>query len=151
MVKMGQVKSILVIDDDQDDYELVNEAIHDIDTSIVVSYADCCEKILDFRHDKFDLILLDINMPYHDGFYFLKVIRKYGPMDLPIIMYTNSLSPKHISRAYADGANLFFSKPESFSGLRKGLNTLVNLDWSNPLAVTKHYCVDGDYKPFQPE
>jgi hypothetical protein len=64
-------------------------------------------------------------------------------------MYTNSLSPAHIAKAYQEGANLFFSKPESFAGLISGLRKLVQLDWSSPLSITKQYCPGGYYRTFQ--
>jgi CheY-like chemotaxis protein len=142
------VRSILIIDDDQDDYELVNEAIQEINPSISVTFVNSCEQLLQYRKQTFDLILLDINMPHHDGFFLLKTIRDHGYHNLPIIMYTNSLSPAHISKAYQEGANLFFSKPESFSGLISGLRKLVQLDWSSPFSVTEHYC-QGGYSTFQ--
>jgi CheY-like chemotaxis protein len=145
------VRSILIIDDDPDDYELVAEAVQQINPSISVTYVSSCERLLQYRHKSFDLILLDINMPHHDGFFLLKSIRDHGYNDLPIIMYTNSLSPAHIAKAYQGGANLFFSKPESFSVLLKGLRKLVDLDWSNPFSVTEHYCQGGLYKTFQPD
>ena len=142
------VQSILIIDDDPDDYQLVNEAIQEINPSISVTYVNGCQQLLQCKHRSFDLILLDINMPGHDGFFLLKSIRDNGH-DLPIIMYSNSLSPAHISKAYEEGANLFFSKPESFSELLNGLRKLVDLDWSTPFAVTQHYCQDGHYKTFE--
>ncbi|WP_121357684.1 response regulator [Flavisolibacter nicotianae] len=143
------VRSILIIDDDPDDYELVSEAIQEINPSIGVTYVNSCEQLLQHRHQTFDLILLDINMPYHDGFFLLKSIREHGYRDLPIIMYTNSLSPAHITKAYKEGANLFFSKPESFSALLNGLRKLVDLDWASPFSVTQQYCKNGHYKAFQ--
>ena len=144
------VQSILLIDDDKDDYELVREAFQEINPSISVAYVTSCEDLLQDGKQTFDLVLLDINMPRHDGFYCLRSFRDKGYHDLPIIMYTNSLSPAHISKAYEEGANLFFSKPESFSGLLKGLRKLVDLDWSKPSDVTKHYSQNGYYKTFQP-
>lgn len=143
------VQSILIIDDDKDDYEFVNDAIQEINPSISVTFVNNCEQLLQYRKHTFDLILLDINMPHHDGFFLLKTIRDYGYHDLPIIMYTNSLSPAHISKAYQEGANLFFSKPESFSGLINGLRKLVQLDWSSPFLITEHYCQGGYYRTFQ--
>lgn len=143
------VRSILIIDDDHDDYELVKEAMQEINPSISVTLVSKCEQLLNYRNQSFDLILLDINMPHHDGFYFLRAIRDHGYGKLPIIMYTNSLSPNHISKAYQEGANLFFSKPDSFSGLINGFRKLVQLDWSKPFSITKHYCQGGHYKTFQ--
>jgi DNA-binding response OmpR family regulator len=142
------VRSILFMDDDHDEYDLVKEAIQEINPSISVKYVNSCDQLLQYRHQTFDLILLDINMPHHDGFFVLKSIRKYGYHELPIIMYSNSLSPAHIAKSYEEGANLYFAKPESFSSLLKGLRKLINLDWASPFSVTKTYCQDGNYRIF---
>ena len=143
-----EVRSILIIDDDQDDYDLVIEALQEINPNIMVHYASCCDEAKQFKNNHFDLVLLDINMPEHDGFHWLKAIREHG-YDLPIIMYTNSLSPAHIAKAYEEGANLYFSKPESFTNLIKGFNKLISLDWSNPFSITEKHRMQGDYRVFQ--
>ena len=142
-------RSILVIDDDHEDFELVQEAAKEVDSDTNVYFLERCEDAPKFRKQKFDLILLDINMPQQDGFSWLKGIRERGITDVPIVMYTNSLSPSHISRAYEEGANLYFSKPETFSNLVKGISELLNMDWSNPHITTKAYNREGKYRILQ--
>ncbi|MFL5772225.1 MAG: response regulator [Flavisolibacter sp.] len=144
-----QVHSILVIDDDRDDFELVSEAIREIDPEISVSFVNKCNETEKYRNKKFDLVLLDINMPTYDGFYWLKAIREKGFINLPVIMYTNSLSPANINRAYKEGANLYFSKPENFSLLVKSLREIVKTDWSEPFRITRKYTAHGNNKIFQ--
>lgn len=139
------VRSILIIDDDMDDYDLVVEAVREIDPDIAVSYISSCDEIVKHRRNTYDLVLLDINMPQHDGFYWLKSIRSKGYTDLPVVMFTNSLSPKHIARAYEEGANLYFSKPDSFPGLVKGLHEVLRMDWSDPDSITEQFRLKGDY------
>ncbi len=148
--KNKKIHSILIIDDDQDEYDLLREALKEINSDVSVTYINNCEKVTSYRRHTFDLVLLDINMPLHDGFYWLRSIREHGYHQLPIIMYTNSLSPAHISKAYEEGANLFFPKPASFSSLMNGLRALVGLDWSFPSAITTQYCQKGNYKIFEP-
>ena len=142
------MRSILIIDDDHDDFELVEEAIHELNPEISVTYINNCEELVQHRRKTFDLVLLDINMPQHDGFFWLKSIRKNGYNDLPVIMYTNSLSPAHIAKAYEEGANLYFSKPDSFSKLVTGLKEILRLDWSNPFSITEEYLQNGKYRTF---
>lgn len=142
-------RSILVIDDDQEDFELVQEAAKEVDSDMNVFFLERCEDAPKYRKQKFDLILLDINMPQQDGFCWLKGIRERGMTDVPIVMYTNSLSPSHIARAYEEGANLYFSKPETFSNLVKGISELINMDWSNPHTITKQYNREGKYRILQ--
>lgn len=144
-----KVNTVLLIDDDKDDFELVNEAFHDIDPGIAVHFVDRCEDAPKYARKPVDLVLLDINMPYHDGFSWLKGIREKGYDRLPVIMYTNSSSPADISRSYAEGANLYFPKPESFVELKKALQKLIQLDWSNPVLITQNYTRDGQFKTFR--
>ena len=44
------VRSILIIDDDRDDYELVNEAIQEINPGISVTHVSNCEEISKYRN-----------------------------------------------------------------------------------------------------
>ena len=143
------VRSILVIDDDQDDFEMVKEVIADIDPAISVSFINRYEDAGKSRCKDFDLVLLDINMPSKDGFFWLSDLRESG-CDTPIIMYTNSSRPAHITKAYGEGATLYFTKPETYPQLRSGLRNLLLLDWSNPLSIKNRYVSNGECKTFQP-
>lgn len=145
------VRSILIIDDDRDDFELVCEAVQKINSDISVSYLNGCEGIDQYKKEQFDLVLLDINMPHHDGFFWLSAIRKQGYEDLPVVMFTNSAYPGHIARAYEEGANLYFLKPESFEYLIKGMKKLIQLDWTNPFRILESHRSEGSYRTFQVE
>jgi CheY-like chemotaxis protein len=149
--KKKELSSVLVIDDDRDDYDLVLEALRDINPEISVHFLSRCEEIFRYKQQSFDLVLLDINMPYHDGFSWLKGIRQKGYDNLPVVMFTNSSSPADILRSYKEGANLYFPKPESFSKLKKALRKLIQLDWTDPFSVTASYTQNGQYMTFQAE
>ena len=142
------IKTVLIIDDDIDDYLLVMDAVKQIDSRIVVYFVKSCEEAMQYRDHKIDLVFLDINMPLYDGFTWLKAIRDRGYNDLPVVMYTNSLSPEHIRKAYDEGANLYFVKPDSFNQLLRGLKELVTLDWSDPFSIKEKYKHKGIYGTF---
>ncbi len=141
----------MVIDDDRDDFDIVADAVNTIDPRIAVYYLDRCEDSGRLKDQPFDLVLLDINMPQHDGFAWLKGIRHSSYKDLPIVMYTNSANPAHIEQAYEEGANLYFTKPESYTGLIKGLKKLLSMDWTQPFSITQLYRQQGQYATFQAE
>lgn len=145
----SQVRSILLIDDDVDDFDMVQEAVQEIDSQITVYFLSACEEAGKYKDREFDLVLLDINMPHHDGFAWLQGIRKSSRKGLPVVMYTNSGNPANIVKAYDDGASLYFTKPSSYSELVEGLRKLIHLDWSNPDAIKGLYCQKGRYRTFE--
>ena len=58
------------------------------------------------------LILLDVLLPYQDGFQLIRIIRtKRGWGDVPIIMLTSNSHEEDIVRALDSGANDYVVKP----------------------------------------
>lgn len=58
------------------------------------------------------LIILDVMLPYQDGFQLLRIIRtKRGWRDVPIIMLTANSQEQDIVRALDAGANDYVVKP----------------------------------------
>lgn len=59
-----------------------------------------------------DLVLLDLHMPYIDGYTLLRHIRAWtGERYLPIIVLTADTSPETLLRVLGDGATDFLTKP----------------------------------------
>ncbi len=58
------------------------------------------------------LILLDVMLPYHDGFELMRIIRqKSGWEQVPVIMLTAKNMERDIVRAFDAGANDYIVKP----------------------------------------
>lgn len=142
------INRILIIDDDRDDFELIYEAMQEIDPKIQLEFVYRFQDADEYLTKDIDLIMLDLNMPLCDGFCWLRSIREDKGIALPVVIYTNSQSPVHMMRAYEEGADLYFNKPESFPGLVNALRTLLKLDWSDPLNVRNEYSHDRVYKKF---
>lgn len=56
-----------------------------------------------------DLVLLDLNLPVHDGFYICREIRQH--LDVPIIIVTSSTSEMDELMSLNSGADDFITKP----------------------------------------
>ena len=70
----------------------------------VVEYADTLPRL--------DLILMDIRLPYEDGYGALKKIRQSPRLkDIPVIAVTAEASQEQINKARASGFNGFLGKP----------------------------------------
>ncbi len=70
----------------------------------VVEYADTLPKL--------DLILMDIRLPYEDGFGALKKIRQSSRLkNVPVIAVTAEASQENLNKARISGFNGFIGKP----------------------------------------
>jgi DNA-binding NarL/FixJ family response regulator len=142
------VKKVLLIDDDQDDFAFFEEAVRQIDPSIEVAHIS---NVNDLPKDGScnipDVLFLDINMPDKNGFEWLKDIRAKG-YDLPIVMYSTASNPVYVERAYAEGATVYFPKPDNFSTLIESLRKLFQFNWSSPKDIYQHFCHNGQYRTF---
>ena len=59
-----------------------------------------------------DLVLLDILMPYHDGFEVLAAIKEHpGWQQVPVIMLTSKEDEHDIVRGFSEGITDYITKP----------------------------------------
>jgi CheY-like chemotaxis protein len=77
--------------------------------------ADQALEILKTR--KFDLIVVDVNMPVLDGIQFLRILNRRFP-DLKKAAITGFANEEKRSACLANGAELFIEKPRSAEGLK---------------------------------
>ena len=92
-------------------------AVHALDGSSAIEAA---------RQERPDLIILDLAMPLHDGFWLIEHLSAAGlPADTPIIVLTGLDSEAIRERAYKAGAVAFLSKPadekELFASIERAL------------------------------
>ena len=142
------IRNILLIDDDQDDSQLFEEAVKQVDPGIQVSFINSVNDVP--GNDDYvlpDLLFLDINMPDRSGFEWLQCIRQKG-YSLPVIMYSTASNPDYVRRAYTEGATVYFPKPESYKTLKDSLHYLLQLNWQEPGKITEGFCHNGQYQVF---
>lgn len=144
------IKHILHIDDDAEDFLMLQEAVREVSSAAMVFHLEDCPSRLHnpvIPHP--DLVFLDINMHGSDGFHWLERIRAKGLTDLPIIMYSTASTDHYIAKAYTLGANLFFVKPHTFNELVDSVRHLLSLDWKDPRTITEAHFREGKYHPFR--
>lgn len=118
----------LLVDDDTDDSELFEEALREVDDSAIFYHAQNGEDALKKlnEHDLPAIIFLDINMPRMNGWECLRQLRyneRYRK--IPVIMYSTSSHQEEIDIAASLGAANFYTKPNSYSGLKKMLTNVI--------------------------
>lgn len=82
-----------------------------------------------------DLILLDINLPAFDGFYFLKVIRR--KRDIPTIIVSARSDEGEQIRGIEMGADDFVTKPCSMGILLAKINAVLRRTFTKSTEVIK--------------
>ncbi len=102
-------KKILLVEDDQNfgailkDYLMLN----DFEVILAKNGMEGFEK---FKKDTYDLCILDVMMPYKDGYTLAKEIREKNK-DVPIIFLTAKSMKEDVLKGYKVGADDYLNKP----------------------------------------
>lgn len=115
-------KIILYADDDDDDREMLSNAIASINPDITVVHAGNGLEALDYLKDQKQhnlpcLVVLDINMPLMDGKKTFQLIKEDPDLNnLPIMIFTSSENPNDKLHFTKNGTT-FISKPRNITNL----------------------------------
>ncbi len=131
MIRLKRSAPILIADDDEDDREMIQDAIKESrlinsihcvkDGEEMMDYLQNLGKYKDQIKNPFPgLILLDLNMPRMDGREALREIKTNLQLrQIPVVVLTTSQAEVDILRTYELGANSFITKPVLFGELVK--------------------------------
>lgn len=104
-------KKILAVDDERSIVRLIQINLERQGFQVITAY-DGKEALLKLEAEKPDLVVLDVMMPYMDGFEVLQNIRKNtATRDLPVIMLTAKAQDSDVFKGYSGGADLYLTKP----------------------------------------
>jgi DNA-binding NtrC family response regulator len=100
---------ILVVDDDAIVIKSCKRILEaeGLEVSTVPGADEALEMIKKYE---FDLLLIDVKMPKHDGVFLMREIKKVIP-DMPIIVMSGYPTPETISDVLKLGATQFIPKP----------------------------------------
>ena len=108
---MSERPKVLVIDDEPGVRDLISEALS-LSGITAVPAADGLEALSFLRRERFDLLILDINMPKLDGLALLEKLRTEG-MSVPVLMLSARADKADIKQGLGIGADDFLTKPFS--------------------------------------
>lgn len=141
--KIINKQAILLVDDSEDDLEVTLRALKragDLHNPIFTCSSG--DEALDFLFNLGEyedpqlaprpgLILLDLNMPGHDGKYVLEKIKSdVDTKSIPVVVLTTSSHPADIEHCYALGVNTFITKPVDLKQFYDVINCLKEY-WIN--------------------
>ena len=128
---MENVLKILLIEDDNDDIELLQNALQDNgvtnqmhvikDGGLVADYLETAKEIP-------DIIVMDFNLPKVHGRDILKHIKQINNFqNIPLIILTTSSSQDDITYSYKEGANKYLIKPTTIQGINNVIEVIIEL------------------------
>jgi DNA-binding response OmpR family regulator len=150
----GQKKelfAILMIDDDEEDFTLVKEALTSRGLNVDLYWAEDGDEAMNFllRRGEYvnartpNLILLDLNMPRKNGFEVLRDLKANQELrKIPVVILTSSSDEGYVSRGYNIGASSFMLKPLSFDEMAKAMQSLCEY-WFALVELPKTLVVPG--------
>lgn len=119
---MSNTYKLLIIEDDKDMCETLSNLLNKWEFEVTV--CEDFEKIIEcFLESKPDVVLMDINLPICDGFYWCKKIRQISKT--PIIFVSSRDSNMEIVMAINNGGDDFIQKPFNSEVLVAKLQAII--------------------------
>jgi DNA-binding response OmpR family regulator len=116
---------IIIVDDDRETRELLALALQMEDFDVTQA-ANGLRLISTLHVDQPDLILLDVNMSWIDGFELCRAVRKNEDFgDIPVIFISARSSSADVKRGIEAGAADYFTKPVELQTLIARIKELI--------------------------
>ena len=104
------LKKILIVDDDKEMLVLMGAILKE--HYDVIFAGDGLKAIERSNENLFDLILMDIRMPFFSGFWFCDAFKhRSKTRDVPVIMISSLSDESNIRKAFEMGATGYLKKP----------------------------------------
>jgi two-component system OmpR family response regulator len=117
-------KKILLVEDDPNFGSILKEylGLNDYDITLAKNGIEGFEK---FKKDNFDLCILDVMMPYKDGFTLAKEIREKNDV-VPIFFLTAKQLKEDVLKGFKIGADDYMTKPFDSDVLLAKIKAILN-------------------------
>jgi CheY-like chemotaxis protein/HPt (histidine-containing phosphotransfer) domain-containing protein len=138
-------KNVLVAEDNAINQMVVKHTLLKLGATADIA-GDGAEAIEKFKKNKYDLILMDIQMPLMDGYETTTYIRNQLRSNVPIIAMTAFALNGEDEKCYECGMNNYVSKPFTIENLSSTIQKVLSLPTEvspNPhILVSKNISVD---------
>jgi signal transduction histidine kinase/ActR/RegA family two-component response regulator len=134
----GVPLTILVVDDHPVNRKVVGLILNQMNIELVMA-ENGEQAVQAFRERRFDLVLMDMQMPVMDGLDATRAIRaieqKAGHARTPVIMFSANALTEHIDQSLVCGADLHLAKPITAKGLLGALASVFHKEPEAPVAA----------------
>ena len=130
-------KKILLVEDDPNFGTVLKDYLTMNDYNVVHDKNDM-EGFEKFKKDDYDLCILDVMMPYKDGFTLAKEIREKN-QDVPIIFLTAKAMKEDVLKGYKVGADDYLNKPFDSEVLLMKIKAIIQRKAKDSIADSKEF------------
>jgi DNA-binding response OmpR family regulator len=125
---------IIIVDDDRETRDMLAMAL-EIEGFDVAQAANGLRLISSLHVDRPDVILLDVNMSWIDGFELCRAVRKNEEFrQIPVVFISARTSSSDVKKGLDAGAADYFTKPVEISTLVARIRELVSEPYRSPEA-----------------
>jgi DNA-binding response OmpR family regulator len=130
-------KRILLVEDDPNFGIVLKDylAMNDFDVTLAKNGMEGFEK---FKKENFDVCILDVMMPYKDGFTLAREIREKNE-HIPIIFLTAKTMKQDVLKGYKAGADDYLNKPFDSEVLLLKLKAIISRKASTTVSDSKQH------------
>jgi DNA-binding NtrC family response regulator len=146
MLQENQFKSILLIDDDEDDCLFFKQAMTHLSSDITLICKQSADSLFEtIAINKPSLIFIDMHLPKNNGIDCLRKIKTHPQFkNIPVVIWSTSSINSYVIAAYKEGAQYYFQKPcyffelvDTFKRILKQNNLYFDLVPSSEAGIEK--------------
>ena len=135
--------TIFYTDDDPDDQDFFKEVVAEITPQHTIYTQNDGFELLEVLQNpppSPHIIFLDLNMPKKSGYQVLKEIRETdSTKTIPVVIFSTSNDNNAIKKTKELGANMYITKPGSYTKFKKILNSVLALNWEQNLPADNEF------------
>lgn len=122
-----QLKHLLVVDDDPSTRNVLKRLFEKEGYEVFLA-SDATELVKLLETESIELILLDINLPWVDGFELCKLLKEHDDLkNVPIIFISGRKSEMDKKLAFQLGAHDYITKPFNIDEITETVRTIMHL------------------------
>ena len=127
--------TILLVEDDPGHTRLIEKNLRRANIKNELAFATNGQEALDYlfcegtyannKHTSHMLVMLDLNMPVHDGYQVLERMKKdERTKRIPVVILTTTDDSREVARCYELGCNVYISKPVDYEQFSEAIRKL---------------------------
>jgi len=132
--------NIVLAEKDAEYQEIFQEALEEMSfpttLTIVNDGKELMDKLKAAQSSTYNVVVLDVNIPKKSGIQCLKEIRKNNRWNNTFsVVLTSDKNRNQVEKAYGAGANLFLTKPDSYTDYLETIRRILTSEWEMSLPI----------------